>query len=198
MKRKTLLITCSLIMAAAVLAGLLTGCTGAAVVTNTNTSTTTVTQTGAPATTTTTVTVPGTTVTEPGTTITTTATGPITTSTVTVSSTQTITQVQSPVLSDVLNPVISPVYVARRALTTPRPTSLAGKFIYVVGDGWGGPNGGDRLLRDILVPKLQSDYPTATVIFRFKAGMYTTDDPTLWAEIASHVPDAVCIVGISG
>jgi hypothetical protein len=198
MKRKTLLIACSLLMAAAVLAGLLTGCTGAAVVTSTNTSTTTVTQTQAPATSTTTVTAPGETTTLPAETSTVTTTGAVTTSTVIVSSTQTVTQIQSPVLEDVLNPVISPVYVARRALTTPRPTSLAGKYIYVVGDGWGGPAGGDRLMKDILVPYLKQQYPTAIVEFRYKAGMYSTDDPTLWAEIASHTPNAVCIVGISG
>ena len=197
MKRKTLLLACSFIMIVAVITTVvLTGCT-ATTVTNTSTKTATTTV-GTTITTNATTTIPGTTVTAPPTTTTITSSGPAVTSTVVVTSTATITQVTQPILSDVLNPDLSPSYVARLALTTPRPASLAGKKIYVVGDGWGGVDGGDRVLKDILTPYLQSLYPTSTVIFRYKAGSYMTDDPTLWKEIASQVPNAVCIVGISG
>jgi len=176
----------------------LSGCGSAVTVTNTvnTTATTTI---GTTVTSTVTTSVPGTTVAAPAVTETITVTeGEVTTPTVIETVTATVTQISEPILSDVLNPELSPTYVARLALTTPRPANLDNKYIYVVGDGWGGPNGGDRLLKDILTPWLQAKYPTSTVIFRYKAGSYMTDDPNLWKEIASHVPNAVCLVGISG
>jgi hypothetical protein len=61
----------------------------------------------------------------------------------------------------------------------PRLTSLDGKTIFLVSDGF---SGADRFLNQIAI-WFQKNMPSVTTIYRLKAGSYFDDDPKLMAEI---------------
>lgn len=81
---------------------------------------------------------------------------------------------------NVLNPTGYPPPLVRKALA-PRPTSLAGKTIYLVDVTF---NNGDVLLKEMQT-WLQQNLPEVKTEFRVKRGIYAADDPELWKEIQS-------------
>jgi len=94
----------------------------------------------------------------------------------------------------VLNPAISSTMVDREPLS-PRLDTLDGKTIYMVDINWGGPDAAYSVFEEVSDWFAQNMPEVKTVIKR-KAGMYTTDDPPLWEEIAEKGDAA--IIGISG
>jgi hypothetical protein len=61
----------------------------------------------------------------------------------------------------------------------PRLSSLEGKTIYLVSDGFAGA---DRFLNQIAI-WFSKNMPSVTTVYRLKAGGLAGDDPALWAEI---------------
>jgi len=64
----------------------------------------------------------------------------------------------------------------------PRLTTLDGKTIYLVSDGFAGA---DRFLAQIAI-WFQKNMPSVKTIYRLKAGSYFDDDPKLMAEIKAN------------
>ena len=82
----------------------------------------------------------------------------------------------------VLNPLGTPPPVKLRNMA-PRLSTLDGKTIYVVDDGF---VGGDNLLLEI-VDWFEKNYPNTKVVFKRKGGMgFEAEDPALWAEIKQN------------
>jgi hypothetical protein len=94
-------------------------------------------------------------------------------------------------LITVLNPAIENQMVDRMPLS-PRLDTLDGKTIYLVDINWGGPEAAYSVFEEVQSWFAQNK---PSVIKR-KTGMYTTDDPGLWKEIAKNGNAA--IIGISG
>ena len=97
-------------------------------------------------------------------------------------------------LITVLNPAISSQMVDRLPLS-PRLDTLEGKTIYLVDINWGGPDAAYSVFEEIQ-SWFAKNIPSAKIIIKRKAGMYSTDDPALWKEIAKNGNAA--LIGISG
>jgi hypothetical protein len=97
-------------------------------------------------------------------------------------------------LITVLNPAIESKMVDRMPLS-PRLTTLEGKTIYLVDINWGGPDAAYSVFEEIQSWFAQN-IPSAKIVIKRKAGMYSTDDPALWKEIAKNANAA--LIGISG
>ena len=97
-------------------------------------------------------------------------------------------------LITVLNPAIESQMVDRLPLS-PRLNTLEGKTIYLVDINWGGPEAAYSVFEEIQSWFAQN-IPSAKIVIKRKAGMYSTDDPALWKEIAKNANAA--LIGISG
>ncbi len=97
-------------------------------------------------------------------------------------------------LITVLNPAIESKMVDRVPLS-PRLDTLEGKTLYLVDINWGGPEAAYSVFEEIQSWFAQN-MPSVKIVIKRKAGMYTTDDPALWAEIAKNGNAAM--IGISG
>jgi hypothetical protein len=94
----------------------------------------------------------------------------------------------------VFNPAIESQMVDRMPLS-PRLDTLDGKTIYLVDINWGGPEAAYSVFEEIQSWFAQNK-PSVKIVIKRKTGMYTTDDPGLWKEIAKNGNAA--IIGISG
>ena len=97
-------------------------------------------------------------------------------------------------LITVLNPAIESQMVDRMPLS-PRLDTLDGKTIYLVDINWGGPEAAYSVFEEMQSWFAQNK-PSVKIVIKRKTGMYTTDDPGLWKEIAKNGNAA--IIGISG
>ena len=97
-------------------------------------------------------------------------------------------------LITVLNPAIENQMVDRLPLS-PRLDTLDGKTIYLVDINWGGPEAAYSVFEEMQSWFAQNK-PSVKIVIKRKTGMYTTDDPGLWKEIAKNGNAA--IIGISG
>jgi hypothetical protein len=97
-------------------------------------------------------------------------------------------------LITVMNPAITSAMVDREPLG-PRLDTLEGKTIYMVDINWGGPDAAYSVWEEVSAWFAQN-MPSVKTIIKRKAGMYSTDDPALWKEIAENGDAA--IIGISG
>jgi hypothetical protein len=97
-------------------------------------------------------------------------------------------------LITVLNPAIESQMVDRLPLS-PRLDTLDGKTIYLVDINWGGPEAAYSVFEEMQSWFAQNK-PSVKIVIKRKTGMYTTDDPGLWKEIAKNGNAA--IIGISG
>lgn len=201
MKRKTLIIACSLLM---VIALVVTSCSTTVTSTATTTmpgGTVTVTATGPGTVSTQTVT---NTVTQPPVTITNTtvvtgSAGAVVTITTTlpgqtVVNTVTVTGGTPSSTITVMNPQIEPTMVQRIPLS-PRLSTVDGKKILFVDLTWGGPDGTSQFFK-ALKEWFTANHPTTELTYRVKAGSYFMDDKTTWQLVADSY-DAM-VIGISG
>ena len=101
---------------------------------------------------------------------------------------------QSKQLITVLNPAITSKMVDRVPLS-PRLDTLEGKTIYLVDISWGGPEAAFSVFEEIQAWFAQNK-PSVKIVIKRKTGMYTADDPKLWAEIKQNANAA--LIGISG
>jgi len=97
-------------------------------------------------------------------------------------------------LITVMNPAIASAMVDREPLG-PRLDTLEGKTIYLVDINWGGPDAAYSVWEEVSAWFAQN-MPSVKTIIKRKAGMYSTNDPALWKEIAANGDAA--IIGISG
>jgi len=97
-------------------------------------------------------------------------------------------------LITVLNPAVESKMVDRVPLGA-RLDTLEGKTIYMVDINWGGPEAAYSVFEEIQAWFAQN-MPSVKTVIKRKAGMYSTDDPPLWREIAKNGNAA--IIGISG
>ena len=97
-------------------------------------------------------------------------------------------------LITVLNPAIENQMVDRLPLS-PRLDTLDGKTIYLVDINWGGPEAAYSVFEEMQSWFAQNK-PSVKIVIKRKTGMYTTDDPGLWKELAKNGNAA--IIGISG
>ena len=97
-------------------------------------------------------------------------------------------------LITVMNPAISSKMVDRAPLS-PRLSSLEGKTLYLVDISWGGPEAAYSVFEE-MTSWFAQNMPSVKIVIKRKAGMYTTDDPALWKEIAKNGNAA--LIGISG
>jgi hypothetical protein len=117
-----------------------------------------------------------------------------TTKTVTTTATKTVTTGGGDELITVMNPVVENQMAEREALAS-RLDAIAGKDIYLIDIGWGGPDGAYPTM-EVMVEWFADNYPTTTITLVRKKGSYGTDDPDLWAEVAAEADAA--IIGICG
>jgi hypothetical protein len=101
---------------------------------------------------------------------------------------------QSKTLISVMNPAITSKMIDRKPLS-PRLDKLDGKTIYLVDIGWGGPDAAYGVFEEIQ-SWFSQNMPSAKIVIKRKTGMYTQDDPKLWAEIKQNANAA--LIGISG
>jgi len=97
-------------------------------------------------------------------------------------------------LITVLNPAIESKMVDRVPLS-PRLNTLEGKTLYLVDINWGGPEAANSVFME-MQDWFAKNIPSLKIIIKKKAGMYSTDDPALWKEIAKNGNAA--LIGISG
>jgi len=97
-------------------------------------------------------------------------------------------------LITVMNPAISSKMVDRVPLS-PRLDTLEGKTLYLVDISWGGPEAAYSVFEEMQSWFAQK-IPSLKIVIKRKAGMYSTDDPALWKEIAKNGNAA--LIGISG
>ena len=97
-------------------------------------------------------------------------------------------------LITVLNPAITSQMVDRTPLS-PRLDTLEGKTLYLVDISWGGPEAAYSVFEE-MKSWFAQNMPSVKIVIKRKAGMYTTDDPALWKEIAKNGNAA--LIGISG
>jgi hypothetical protein len=97
-------------------------------------------------------------------------------------------------LITVLNPAIANQMVDREPLS-PRLDTLEGKTLYLVDINWGGPEAAYSVYEE-MESWFKQNMPSVKVVIKRKAGMYSTDDPALWKEIAQNGNAAM--IGISG
>ena len=72
---------------------------------------------------------------------------------------------------------------------------MDGKTIYLVDINWGGPEAAHSVFEEIAA-WFKQNMPSVKTVIKRKAGMYSTDDPALWKEIAANGDAA--LIGISG
>jgi hypothetical protein len=94
----------------------------------------------------------------------------------------------------VMNPVITSKMKDRVPLS-PRLTTLDGKTLYLVDISWGGPEAAYSVFEEIQ-SWFKQNMPGVKLVLKRKTGMYTQDDPALWAEIKQNGNAA--LIGISG
>jgi hypothetical protein len=94
----------------------------------------------------------------------------------------------------VLNPACSSTMAERTPLTPRKFTSLAGKTIFLVDIGWGGPKAGYDVF-EVMQGWFSRNIPSVKTILVPKKGGFGDDDPELWNRIRTE-GDA-CILGIS-
>jgi hypothetical protein len=73
----------------------------------------------------------------------------------------------------------------------PRLTSLDGKTIYLISDGF---PGADRFL-DQVSTWFTKNMPSVATVYRLKAGAFADDDPKLWAEIKAKGNAVIMAIG---
>lgn len=73
----------------------------------------------------------------------------------------------------------------------PRLTTLDGKTIYLVSDGF---PGADHFLNQIAI-WFKKNMPSVTTVYRLKAGAFMDDDPKLWAEIKAKGNAVIMAIG---
>jgi hypothetical protein len=73
----------------------------------------------------------------------------------------------------------------------PRLSSLDGKTIYLVGDGF---PGADHFLAQIAL-WFKKNMPSVTTVYRLKAGALADDDPKLWAEVKAKGQAVIMAIG---
>ena len=78
----------------------------------------------------------------------------------------------------VLSPMGTPPPIQLKPMA-PRLNALDGKTVYIVDDGY---VGGENLLKE-MVAWFGREMPKVNVVFKRKAGSFTSEDPALWAEI---------------
>ena len=100
---------------------------------------------------------------------------------------------QKPLIT-VMNPIITSKMMDRTPLS-PRLDKLEGKTIYLVDISWGGPEAAYSVFEE-MQSWLAQNIPSLKVVIKRKTGMYTADDPKLWAEIKQNANAA--LIGISG
>jgi hypothetical protein len=96
-------------------------------------------------------------------------------------------------LVTVLNPGVATKLAERKPLA-PRLHTLEGKKIYLVDTDWDGQTSG--VLQEMEAWFAQH-MPDVKIVYKMKRGMFTTDDPGLWKEIAASGGDGV-IIGVAG
>jgi len=97
-------------------------------------------------------------------------------------------------LITVLNPEIESKKMDRVPLS-PRLNTLEGKTLYLVDINWGGPEAAYSVFEE-MQSWFTQNIPSLKIVIKKKAGMYSTDDPALWKEIAKNANAA--LIGISG
>jgi hypothetical protein len=73
----------------------------------------------------------------------------------------------------------------------PRLSSLDGKTIYLVGDGF---PGADHFLEQVAA-WFKKNMPSVTTPYRLKAGAFADDDPKLWAELKARGHAMIMAIG---
>jgi hypothetical protein len=73
----------------------------------------------------------------------------------------------------------------------PRLSTLDGKTIYLVSDGF---PGADHFLDQISI-WFKKNMPSVTTVYRLKAGGFADDDPKLWAEIKAKGNAVIMAIG---
>jgi hypothetical protein len=91
---------------------------------------------------------------------------------------------------ETLNPRGTPPAITLVPLA-PRLTSLEGKMIYLVSDGF---PGADTFLDQISI-WFKKNMPSVRTAFRLKAGGFADDDPKLWAEIKGQGNAVIMAIG---
>lgn len=91
----------------------------------------------------------------------------------------------------VLSPMGKPPAIELKAMA-PRPSSLDGKTVYLVNDGYLGT--------DLLLGEMQAwfkaNMPQVNVVYKVKGGGgFTAEDPKLWAEIKEKANAVVMGMG---
>ena len=95
---------------------------------------------------------------------------------------------------EVLNPACTNRAAERIPLAPRTLGSLAGKTLYLVDIGWGGPEAAYDVFQ-VVAERFADRFPgIATKVVR-KNGFFSADDPELWDEVKEK-GDA-CIIGIS-
>lgn len=94
----------------------------------------------------------------------------------------------------VLSPACSSTMAERTPLAPRKFLSLAGKTIFLVDIGWGGPKAGYDVF-EVMQDWFARNIPSVKTILVPKKGGFGDDDPELWKRIAAE-GDA-CILGIS-
>jgi len=89
-----------------------------------------------------------------------------------------------------LNPRGMPPSV-QLAPMAPRLSTLDGKTIYLVSDGF---PGADHFLDQIAI-WFKKNMPSVTTVYRLKAGAFADDDPKLWAEIKAKGNGVIMAIG---
>ena len=91
----------------------------------------------------------------------------------------------------VLNPLGTPPSIELRPMA-PRLSTLEGKTIYIIDDGY---LGGDNLLLE-MVDWFKREMPKTNVVFRKKGGMgFDAEDPILWAEMKKKANAMIIGIG---
>ena len=73
----------------------------------------------------------------------------------------------------------------------PRLSTLEGKTIYLVSDGF---PGADHFLNQVAI-WFKKNMPSVTTVYRLKAGAFADDDPKLWSEIKAKGNAVIMAIG---
>ena len=73
----------------------------------------------------------------------------------------------------------------------PRLSSLDGKTIYLIGDGF---PGADHFLDQVAL-WFKKNMSSVTTVYRLKAGTFADEDPKLWAEIKAKGNAVIMAIG---